>query len=544
MALVKYVFGLLRRLVGLVLPLFAKARDFPGLGSAVRWTLHFLLLALVLVGLYFLQRETGLRSLLVGRTIADYWLPLLALLVYFLSWVGWYILKLLQPDEAVGHFPDIDAAWEEAVGRLNQASIDLTDVPLFLVLGRPSGGEAALFQATQMPWAVENVPSRSDAPLHVWANRDAIFVTCAGASLSGRQAGILAGEAAGDPNAPVEEMNTIGANRSIGMNSVGVADGFQEVREIMMQAQREGRTLTDEEKQRMDLLMSKGGSTGAPKPGRARRARPKLLTNLEEAANLSARLEHLCGRIARDRRPYCPLNGVLLLASYAATDADDDASQSGDVYRRDLATVRQGLRVLSPLFVLVCDLERLPGFTELVQCFPKDQRQRRVGQHFPLVPDVDPAKWPRLVEGGARWISTSLLPTLIYKFLRLEMPGRETVVDSARTNYRLVQLMGELRQREKRLGMLLTRATETDPGSPPLFGGCYLGATGADVNREQAFISGVVRRLIDNQAYVSWSQAAVDDDAAHQRWTQYGYFGLAGLVTAIVAVVGFVMLSQ
>src|SRR5205085_10340970 len=77
------------------------------------------------------------------------------------------------------------------------AGIDLTAAPLFLVLGRPAGGEAALFQAAQLQLAVKMAPPRGDAPLHVFANRDGIYVTCAGASLLGRQSLLFVGVGSG-----------------------------------------------------------------------------------------------------------------------------------------------------------------------------------------------------------------------------------------------------------------------------------------------------------------------------------------------------------
>src|SRR5262249_35377134 len=87
-------------------------------------------------------------------------------------------------------FQDIDDAWSDAVKALDQAGIQVSDLPLFLVFGQPAGGEKTFFEAAQLSLTVSHEPS-GDRPLHVYANRDAIFVTCAGASLSGRQAADL-----------------------------------------------------------------------------------------------------------------------------------------------------------------------------------------------------------------------------------------------------------------------------------------------------------------------------------------------------------------
>src|SRR5437762_649603 len=81
---------------------------------------------------------------------------------------------------------DFAAAWEEAVRALNAQGLDVRDAPLFLILGRPGGGEGPLFQAAQMSFVVQQAPKRPDAPLAVWAAPDGIYVTCADASLTGR----------------------------------------------------------------------------------------------------------------------------------------------------------------------------------------------------------------------------------------------------------------------------------------------------------------------------------------------------------------------
>ena len=81
---------------------------------------------------------------------------------------------------------------------LDQSGIDVRSAPLFLVIGKPAGSEEALFDASGQRLMVRRAPASVTAPLHVYAGPDAIFVTCAGASLLGNLADILANAA--DPN--------------------------------------------------------------------------------------------------------------------------------------------------------------------------------------------------------------------------------------------------------------------------------------------------------------------------------------------------------
>ena len=76
--------------------------------------------------------------------------------------------------------------------------------------------------------------------------------------------------------------------------------------------------------------------------------------------------------------------------------------------------------------------------------------------------------------------------------------------------------------------------TAEDVG-PPLLGGCYVAGTGADGQREQAFLAGVIRRALENQNAVRWTEDALAEDADYRRYAYLGYLALAAFVAAVVA---------
>src|SRR5207247_385369 len=117
--------------------------------------------------------------------------------------------------------------------------------------------------------------------------------------------------------------------------------------------------------------------------------RMHLLKNAPEVELLTARLRYLCRLIVRDRKPYCPINGLMVLVPFGAMDTDDDANQTGTICQLDLQTARRAFQVNCPAFVLVCDLESAGGFKEFMERFPTEQRQRRLGQRLPLAPDLN-----------------------------------------------------------------------------------------------------------------------------------------------------------
>jgi hypothetical protein len=525
MQFISNVLNTIRSWIGLVLPVFSKAGDFRRWNPWVWRVLHTLSVIAVLVLLWWLNKvfEVGYWLQLVPEAYRQFYLPAAGLLVYALLLLVYWFWRLMGEDEGEAEFPDIVAAWDEAVRKLEAAGIGLADAPLFLVLGRPEAGEDALFQAGQVGTNVR-APAGESAPLRVYAHRDAIFVTCAGASAWGRFAAMLAGDvgdAGAAPAAPaIDRTIQFGAQMGIPQEQV------DEMRNLL--TVREQRPLTPEEEARLRELadMAKG-------PAAAKR---RVALGAEEQTRGTARLSFLCRLVRRDRRPWCPVNGVLVLVPWSATGSDDAAREAGTVVQRELAAARAALQLRYPVFALVSDLETARGFTEFRSSFPPEMLKSRIGQRVPLVPDMAPSEVPGLVERAALWIGQSVLPMGIVKFLRLEAAAGPAATD--RHNRNLYLLLREVYTRGPRLARVLGRGMSvTEPAADPLdalplFGGCYLGGTGKRAE-EQAFVPGVYQRLMDGQSSVSWTGEALAEDARYRRRAAAGY-----VATAIVAVAG------
>jgi hypothetical protein len=96
-------FDLIRRWVGLILPLFSEAADFRNWPRWLKAFMHILVLTMILIGLYYLndnpwvQRNLKTRA---GTTLQQIYLPLLFIVLYVLSWLGYWLYKLLSQEEA------------------------------------------------------------------------------------------------------------------------------------------------------------------------------------------------------------------------------------------------------------------------------------------------------------------------------------------------------------------------------------------------------------------------------------------------------------
>ena len=157
------------------------------LAAFFRWFVHFLLLGAILFGLYLLNGYLQLPKVLHSTLPAlhPFWLPLLFLLVYLMAWLAWGLWQLTGPEKVGRDFPDLNDAWTEATQAVADAGLELRQLPLFLILGRPEDSEDTLFEAAGRTLRV-SAPRATTAPLHIHADKEGIFLTCGGASVLGR----------------------------------------------------------------------------------------------------------------------------------------------------------------------------------------------------------------------------------------------------------------------------------------------------------------------------------------------------------------------
>ncbi len=191
-AIIAKPLALLEGLFFLVFPMFDRQKASRYGDRGVRWLGRILVVAVILAIVAAINQAPvfGLSNVIRSTVpwVGRFWLPLLALCLYIMLWLGWWLYRLLSLDvEPPGsEFPDIDRAWGQAMDALKRAEIALDLTPLFVILGWPSSSEDDFFRAAGIKGAVQQVPGDPDAPLHITANRDGVWLTCRGASLLGQ----------------------------------------------------------------------------------------------------------------------------------------------------------------------------------------------------------------------------------------------------------------------------------------------------------------------------------------------------------------------
>jgi hypothetical protein len=515
--------GFVFKLFSLIAPVkkLTKAGVSLGWSPAVRWFLHFAILGGILVALAWLSNRLFQKGgawenqSLEHRGLPNWlYLPgLFMLFPYISGWLFYMIYRVASAEETIASYPEIDKAWSQACEALNKAGIQLADTPMFLVLGRPEAAENFFFEGAKLQLTVTQTPPEADAPLHVYANHEAIFVTCAGACLLGKHASIVA----------LEGMTAQVAEAPAPMDALDADDGT-----VVPRGQ--GKRLAN--------AVRMFATQGQLRPLQRRLIRnaagkqtPNLLDDTAEVARLQNALGHLCRLIKADRAPQCPVNGMLVLLPLGSTDTDRDAKLTADILQRDMAVTRRIFQLRCPIFTIVCDMESIPGFLDFIR--RQGKRFSRIGRSFPLASDLRGDALYQTLSAAIESYFVSGLRELLYPLFDVQTDGSGDAV-----NRNLYLLLDQMRERKDRLATIMSQGLRQPDDEPLLFGGCYLAATGT-TEPEQAYVKGVLNRLYHvkegTQDAVEWTAEAFRADESYHARANAGCF-LLGL--AVLGAIG------
>jgi len=510
--LISKPWAFLKALFGLVFPMFGTG--FPSLAGDSnrlgRWTARTFVLAIVLVILAMINQASGMPNVIFAiPAIQSFWLPIFFLCLYAMLWLAWWLYRVLSMDidPVASEFPDIDHAWDQALKKMKSEEIHPDEVPLFLVLGWPSSSEDAFFRSAGIRAQVKQHPNDPSDPLHVTANRHGIWVTCPGASLLG-QVNLSAQGLGESPDGTVATLmdQTVDPSRTMGQ-AVG-GEGTMRMEDIIADFKK---------------LQSQPRATAAARPRRG------IDHEIHEA-----RLRHLCRLIARDRKGFCPVNGVLVLLPIGAADPNSDQDEIARACKTDLTAAFGVFRMRCPVLAMICGLEMMPGFGDLVKQLPPEARKKRIGQRFPLVPELAPSEVPARVESSVESIASALFPSMVQAQFQVEGPSGEDTEIVLRLNSQLFRFLTGILDKRERLAWLVKDCLPVLPSQPIMFGGCYFAATGGDSETQQAFASGVLTRMIkEDQNSVTWTEEALADDASawrRARFLKWFFLSVAALI--------------
>jgi hypothetical protein len=217
-------------------------------------------------------------------------------------------------------------------------------------------------------------------------------------------------------------------------------------------------------------------------------------------------------RLRHARQPFCPVNGVLVLLPFTTIEATgNELDELERAIRTDLSTVQQSLQLRAPVTSLVVGLEREAGFRELVR---RVGREKSATQRFGGRYDVrshSTSEHLRLFSGHVCGAFEDWVYTLFREQGALSRPG----------NARLYGLLCKVRCILKaRLGDILAKGfgydeRTGDHATSHLFSGCYFASTGRTADR-QAFVRGVLTKLVGEQEQIEWTPQALAQDRRYR----------------------------
>lgn len=532
-------------------PASKKSGRWKWLTAPARWSLSARVAALTACGLTVMVFTAWLIFLVDPNSVPwrhamTWWRILLAVaLVVVIPIVVYRGLRLWLEGER-SRFPDIDYAWKAGLEALEDHGITLDSAPLFLVLGSAGlAQQRAMFESSGRGFRVLQAPA-GPAPLHWYANPDAIFVVCTEVGWLSALVTMKAqrGNSAEAMPARFEPVQ-VSANTAPAPNPAPAPSPAPPA-----SADAGGTLMLDQ------FVTPRGTAQAGPAAPAAASSRPAPIipprpslraSGLIEPVALSSRdsaeqlerLQYVCQLIRRVRQPVCSANGILTLLPFAYLQAAPaEVEQLHRAIKNDLATLRQTLQLRAPAIAMVTGMEDEPGFRELVR---RVGRERTALQRFGHKFDVRRfATREELTALSAHVCGT--FEDWIYALFRerdaLSHPG----------NTRLYGLLCKVRCHVgTRLGDILSQGFGYDPqrqsdGERTFFSGCYFAATGESSDR-QAFVRGVLDKLIDENELVEWTEQALRDQRRYRRWAAVGYTLAVVLLAGTVGAVLFRQLS-
>jgi hypothetical protein len=255
----------------------------------------------------------------------------------------------------------------------------------------------------------------------------------------------------------------------------------------------------------------------------------------------AARLHHLGQLLTRDRAAQVPVQGIVLVVPFAATQSRAATRKVVAGTQNDLRVLRQATGLEVPLYLAVSGLDlQADGMNAAAAWF----------QRFPPLPDLDPAEVQLMFQEGVDRFCLEQIAGEIRSQFRLDLstsPERKQpgeLPPNLRENIRLYRWLCAIRAWRTNLGQLLVEGTRNDYSEPGMVAGCYVLPTGGAKAQTAAMAKALTGDMLANQRTVCWTAETIAAHTEQRRRTWLGYsVGLLG-VFAILAAVGWFFIGR
>lgn len=478
----------------------------------------------------------------LGTVLWRYTLPL-ALLTLVTPPVV-YLAVRLWTEGGRSQFADIDRAWEEGVAALAREGFSLTECPLFLVLGlRNERQVRALMNATGVSFAVFGAPEGGSNPLYFYAVKDypfrkderanAVYLVLTDASQCSRLVA-LATDAAGRKKLLASPDDTVRLREHQAASlraTLPEATSAEALRSTATATATVGEDTPPPTNLRgtMDL-----GQASASTPVGGFVSQQAVLLDQPDQTLQTNRLAHVCRLLVRARDPFCPLNGVVVVAPFGLLRRGMEQVRAlAQAVRQDLRAIQEHALLRCPVLALIGGMEHEPGFGELVRRVGVGPAmEQRIGMRFEPWNPATPERLEALAVHACDRIEGNVYD-LFKQADGYNKPGNGKLYNLlCRTRTGFVELL------KAYLGQAFGQQAPDE--QPMLFAGCYFAATG-EIERLKGFLKAVVcDRMLENQDHLQWTEDALRRNAACEAWAKAGMLASGVLiVTTVVALLRY-----
>lgn len=521
MNLLSSLLGMLQQLASLLLAplqMLGKLFQFRNLSPAARYAIEAGLVLVVFGGMVALNWFFDLQRFLTGPLWArKIWLGLLAVLAYAAFRLVIFIVQQL-PSQAL-EFPDIDEALEAGLAAMQEARVDLSQTPLFLVVGMMPEFENSFAESSLVGRDVR--VTGHGLPIHFYGNEKALWLTLPGCSALTEQSYLaMHGEVASmtrpvgfsDAAATLDPSGGTGAGRFETMGAGGGSGGrFSTLAGADFEAATGSATLGD----------SPTSSLPPPPQDEGYKSSQRMSLDAKELARV--RLEYFIEKLRKLRYPFCPANGVLLCLPYEWITSPG-LSQLSDTAKIDMFALQDKLGVKCLSVAVFTGIEKSDEFREYMERLDRAQLERRCGCSFPALVSLDAAD----IDRSYNWI-IEYFERQIFDLYQKKLgdPG----------NGKLFRMLDHLRKYRPNFSRMLNNAYPRDVREPFYFGGVYFASIPALAGVRLPFFEGVLAKLLkENDDVIGWNDQSLVEDSRLRRLSSTVMAGVV-VMTVVVALI-------
>lgn len=462
---------------------------------------------------------------------------ILFVLGYAIIRIVLFLLSLLGIEDQ-SDFPDIEADWNDILTAFARERIYVDELPLFLVNGfTPQQEQSAFEAASNIEWRVIAPPlAQASAVVRAFAREDAIFICCSGIGTTNCQQGKVtevsdissAASAIVRPGAGITGTRKPGEMAEVLANARSATGTSQAIVAPVPDAAAPPKGL--------------GAFFGTMAPGGLKRAMEtitainrgsqkgygkKRVTPLSDVESMVGirRMQFLCSLIAKARKPYCQINGMLQAIPFSWTSEVEYARKLAPAIKDDLIAVHETFHLQFPVVAVVTEMDSVTGMRDFLLRAERLQpglRLSRSGSSFAAGADVNDKNSEWIVERGMQWFRG-----WVYTAFSSDIDNRD--------NQKLFQMLCEISQRRQGLVTLLRDSLYRITQPSPRLHGVYFSATGR-ASTEQGFIRGVLDKLPESQGMVAWAPQFVRAQHRSKTLSVCFFVGAVVLLMAAIAV--------